>query len=255
MNRTVLVAASLVMAGCAPESTDHEGHHHHAPGSPAADELIVRTTPAAPKAGEPVTLHLMVHTAAGDMVREFETVHERSVHLIAVRDGLDEFAHLHPDVDDRGNLTVTHTFPAAGTYRLFADYRPAGRGSAVARAEIRVDGPAVPAPPLVVNVPGRVTADGLTADVIVTREEFRFALTDSGHPVPDLRPYLGGLGHLVLVSADGRRYLHAHPAGEDAARGRLAFAVHGAEPGTYKGWLQVRRADRVHTLPFVTRIL
>src|SRR5829696_1507922 len=99
MNRSVFLAATLA-AGCTADPGDHVGHHDHSPNHSGPDQLVVRTEPAAPRPGEPVTLRLMVHTADGGMVTDFATAHDQKVHLIVVRDGLDEFAHLHPAVDD-----------------------------------------------------------------------------------------------------------------------------------------------------------
>ena len=33
----------------------------------------------------------------------------------------------------------------------------------------------------------------------------------AGKPVDDLEPYLGAMGHLVILSSDTRAFLHAHP--------------------------------------------
>ena len=78
---------------------------------------MVRTDPSPVEAGKPAKLKLMIHDASGAVVKNFDVVHEHKVHLIIVRDGLDQFAHLHPAVDASGNLTVAFTFPTGGTYR------------------------------------------------------------------------------------------------------------------------------------------
>jgi hypothetical protein len=113
--------------------------------------------------------------------------------LMVVRDGLDEFAHVHPAVDDHGNLTISHVFPQAGTYRLYADYKPKGRKAGIATAQIDVKGEPSPAPKLVVNVPGEVKADGVAAKIDISnakrgqQAEVRFLLiTDSGQPIEKL---------------------------------------------------------------------
>src|SRR5258708_4450323 len=85
---------------------DHHGGHA---GGHAESMLMVRTEPADVKPGEPVKLSLMIHDAAGAMVKDFETVHEKKLHLIIVRDGLDRFAHIHPEIDPPGNITATFT--------------------------------------------------------------------------------------------------------------------------------------------------
>ncbi len=107
------------------DHTHHQSKHDHQ--SPrAGSELIVATDPDVPVSGCLVTLKLMIHAADGTMVKNFELVHEDKVHLVIVRDGLDHFVQIHPTVDAEGNLTVSHTFPVGGKYRLFADYSPMG---------------------------------------------------------------------------------------------------------------------------------
>lgn len=196
------------------------------------------------------------------MVKEFGLVHEKQVHLILVRKGLDEFAHLHPEVDEAGNGVVEHTFPLGGDYFVYADHQPAGDRQATAKATLRVEGDSPSAPKLAPDVPGRVSGDGLSADVAieVTGEgearSIAFALSDAeGKLVADLEPYLGALGHLVIVSENGQEYVHAHPQEErDAKDGYVAFEAHFTKPGLYKGWGQFQRAGEVLTVPFVVRV-
>lgn len=268
------LAMFAALAGC---NTKHDGHtptgasHQHGPpaGDPHAGHskaegsvvLMVSTTPDKPQAGDSTTLKLMLHDAGGAVLKDFEVIHDKKVHLIVVRDGLDQFAHLHPVLDAAGNMTVTHSFPVGGLYRLYADHKPAGKPAATARSEIRVGGEVPPAPALAVNVPGRVEGDGLRAEVSVSRakagDEARigFALTDaSGKLVTDLQPYMGALGHLVVISADGKEYVHAHPAEGKAAGESVAFEAHFAGAGLYKGWGQFQRAGKVHAVSFVMKV-
>jgi hypothetical protein len=274
MRAAVVLAAATLAAGCNQNHTGHAhaGHDHHdgdhAGHRPdlhgrhahaAASTLEVRTASAV-RAGEPAPLSLAVRGPDGKPVTGFEAVHGEKVHLIIVREGLDQFAHLHPAVSPSGELTVAHTFPAAGTYRLFADYQPAGGTPAVATGSVAVTGASPAAGPLVPDVPGEVRGDGLAAAVTLTpsaaghgvRVEFRVR-DETGRAVTDLEPYLGELGHLVFVSADAYRYVHVHPAGGDKAAGAVAFDAHFPAPGLYKGWAQFKRGGRVHTLPLVTR--
>jgi hypothetical protein len=266
-----------VLAGCGSQHSGshatpggapgalHGGHGHshtgHA-GSHVAGSLVVQTDPSAPAAGRPTALRLMIHDADGTMAKDFLTVHDKKVHLIIVRDGLDEFAHLHPDIDAAGTMTTTYTFPIAGTYRLFADYHQVGRAPATARAEVAVSGEARPAPALRPDAPGVVSGDGLTAEVAVEgaaaggEATIRFTLTDpNGRPVADLQPYMGAMGHLVVVSGDGRKYVHAHSAEGNADRPNVvSFQAHFPHAGFYKGWGQFRWKDNVRVVPFVVKV-
>jgi hypothetical protein len=243
----------------------HGGHGHSRAGDAenhVAGTLVVQTEPAAPTAGQPTALRLMIHDANGTMVKDFVTVHEKKVHLIIVRDGLDEFAHVHPDIDAAGTMTTTYTFPTGGTYRLFADYQQGGREPATARAEVAVSGEARTAPPLRRDTPGRLSGDGLTADIAIDGAAagrdatIRFTLTDpAGKPVTDLQPYMGAMGHLVVVSSDGRQYVHAHAVeGKTDRPGVVGFQAHFPQAGLYKAWGQFRWKNSVRVLPFVVRV-
>jgi hypothetical protein len=74
---------------------------------------------------------------------------------------------------------------------------------------------------------------------------------DDQQPVQDLEPYLGAMGHLVVVSANGKDYVHAHPLTESSADGKVEFNVHFPRPGIYKLWGQFQRSGRVYTVPTV----
>lgn len=240
-----------------PERSDpHAGHHGGKGGM-----LMVQTEPGEPKIGAPTTLRLMIHGADGEMISAFETVHEKKIHLIIVRDGLDQFGHIHPDVDESGNMAATFNFPAPGLYRLYADYKPEKKDPAVSMAEVKVPGTAATAPKLERNVPGKVKGDGLDAEIAVSATKagspvtIGFNVLDAaGKPVTDLEKYLGAMGHLVLISADGKEYVHVHPREKSGKDGKVEFEAHFPKAGLYKGWGQFQRGGKVHVVPFVVKI-
>ena len=267
MKQLIGLGILLMTLGCTSKhEVDHMNHHGHHQGghehrhsSQPEAELIVATDQAEPVAGRPVTLQLMIHAADGTMVKDFEVVHEEKVHLVIVRDGLDHFAHIHPAVDAKGNLIITHTFPVGGRYRLFADYAPAGGGHATATASLSVGGDSPPAPALIPNTPGEVAADGVRATIsaaplkVGEPARITFAIQDEEGGPARLEPYMGALGHLMFVSAAGQ-YVHVHPAAGDAAVGKVEFEAHFPVPGAYKGWGQFRRDGRVRVMPFVVQV-
>jgi hypothetical protein len=270
-NATVIVLLA-VLAGCSAkhETTHPESHRQTADAHPGHDmtkmgamagTLVVKTEPAEVKAGQRTKLSLMIHDADGVMVKDFDVVHEKKVHLIVVSDGLSQFDHIHPDLDSVGNLTVTYAFPTGGKYHLYADYKPAGKDQAVATADIQVVGDAPPAPELIPNTPGKATGNGLNANVAFPKAKagevtkITFGVLDSmDKPVTDLQPYLGAMGHLVVISADGKLYVHAHPVEGKSGHGVVEFAAHFTRPGIYKGWGQFQRAGQVYTVSFVLKV-
>lgn len=237
---------------------DKDPHGDH--GKEGQAVLMVQTDPISIEAGKPAVLKLMIHDAKGAMVRDFDILHEQRVHLIIVRAGLDSFVHLHPEVDGSGNITAKHSFPVGGTYYLFADHQPKGQPQATVRTELKVSGDTPAAPPLTPNAPGKVEADGLTADISIkgdkkgTESSIRFDLRDGkGKPVTDLQSYMGELGHLVVLSADGKEYVHTHAEKGKADQG-VVFMAHFPNAGLFKGWGQFRRQDQIRVVPFVLKV-
>jgi hypothetical protein len=98
----------------------------------------------------------------------------------------------------------------------------------------------VPAPTTVAEV------DGYT--VTMTRGPggtLDFSIERAGGPVTDLQPYLGAVGHLVMLRAGDLAYLHTHPDAE-----RLTFGVEPPTPGEYRLYLEFQHAGSVHTAAF-----
>ncbi len=107
-----------------------------------------------------------------------------------------------------------------------------------------------------------VPGDGLRAKIAVEgasgggEATITFDLSDAaGKPVEDLQPYMGAMGHLVVLSGDGKEYVHAHPAeAKPGTSSRVVFRAHIMKPGLYKGWGQFRRMDTVRVVPFVFKV-
>lgn len=268
---TALLAA---LAGCSPSHEEHDmktAHHHATPSAPHAGhggsaatssaELVVMPGRGRPQAGRETGLSFMIHGADGRMVSSFEKTHDREVHLFVVRDDMEHFAHLHPSVDAAGNLRVAHVFPAGGSYRLYAEFKPRGGASTVARARLDVTGEAGPSRPLSPDVPGRIPSGPLRADVSIDPPaadggtRIAFDLADStGTPVTDLEPWMGELGHLVLMTADGEQLIHTHFDQSASRPGRAVFSAHVEQPGLYKGWAQFQRGGGLRIVEFVARL-
>ncbi len=219
--------------------------------------LDLVASPRRPITGEPVDLELRVRLASSFDLREvtdFDVQHEKLMHLFIVSQDLSEFAHEHPKLEGPGLFRLTYRFPRAGPYRIFADVAPKDSGSQILSLPIVVgegSGHSVSTAARVASTRASLATPegGVPAGrtVIVTA-----TLTDEkGRPVSDLEPWLGALGHLLLIHQDGETFAHAHPderergVGKD---GRIPFLVRLPKPGPYKGWLQFQRKGRVETV-------
>jgi hypothetical protein len=216
-------------------------------------------------AGKPSQLLLSVWSSETDQrVTNFETVHEKKLHLIVVRGDLGAFFHEHPTLHPDGTFTVAFTFPTGGNWTLFADMAPQGAGSQVAAAKLRINGVTVSSKDLIPVEQPIVHQDGLLLEMepvhLVAHRTtvLVFKLRDANNAAPsDLEPWLGAPAHLMLVERDATTFVHSHPnEGSDQAvkSGILAFETRFPKPGVYKGWVQVQRAGRVITLPFTIRV-
>ena len=192
-------------------------------------------------------------------IHRFSLLHERVMHFIVVRDALDEFQHLHPQVAADGAATVELTFPTAGTYWLFVDCQPEGEAQQTIRHNLTIAGDAPASPELKPNVPSTVIAGQSKAHVTLERAEgdwlLKFSHTDlAGEPLTDLEPYLGAMGHLVVIGAGTGEYVHAHAETQSAPDEKMSFAVHISRPGIYKAWGQFQRKGQIFMIPAVLKV-
>jgi hypothetical protein len=84
-------------------------------------------------------------------------------------------------------------------------------------------------------------------------QTLRFRIARKGVPVADLEPYLGALGHLVVLREGDLAFLHVHPE-EAGAPGEIAFAATFPSAGRYALFLQFRAGGQVHTAPLYVEV-
>ncbi|GAB7104777.1 hypothetical protein JCM4814A_30910 [Streptomyces phaeofaciens JCM 4814] len=219
--------------------------------------LDLRTT--ALTAGRPGTLEFVVRDAHGEAVTRYRTAHGKQLHLIVASRDLTTYRHLHPTRTADGTWSTPVDLPAAGAYRVFADFVPAGaREGLTLGSDLTVTGrytaTAMPAPASTTTVDGyTVTLDGaLSAG---GESDLTFTVRDdSGTPVTALQPYLGSYGHLVALRSGDLAYLHVHPhdeAGTGTAGGpAVSFTAATPSTGTYRLFLDFKVAGEVHTASF-----
>ena len=188
----------------------------------------------------------------------YDTAHDEDLHLIAVRRDLSGYQHVHPELAPDGTWSIPLDL-TPGTWRLFADFDPAGEDAAlVLGADVAVAGDYTPVP--LPEASTRAEVDGYTVTLdgnLVPGQESELILSVSrdGQPVTDLQPYLAAYGHLVALRDGDLAYLHVHPAGEpgDGATRPgpdITFYATAPSAGDYRLFLDFKHGDVVRTAEF-----
>ncbi|MGW6919415.1 hypothetical protein ACWGB8_37215 [Kitasatospora sp. NPDC054939] len=204
-------------------------------------------------AGAPADLRFRILGPDGTPLTAYRPAHEKDLHLIVAPRDLSTFQHLHPARAADGTWSTPVALPAAGEYRVFADFTPLGAGQGLTLgADLHAAGDLRPAP---LPATGRTaTVDGYTVTLggdLTPGRAGRLTLTVSkdGRPVTDLQPYLGAYGHLVALRAGDLAYLHVHP--DTTTPGpEIAFTTTAPSPGDYRLFLDFRHGDTVRTVAF-----
>jgi hypothetical protein len=206
--------------------------------------------------GAPADFRFRILGPDGVPVTGYTATHEKDLHLIVVRRDLSGFQHVHPTMAGDGTWSIPLSVAAAGQYRVFADFQPAGRDTALT---LGVDVPAagvyqprpLPAPARTAEVGGYQVE--LAGDLIPgTSSELTLRVTRDRAPVTDLQPYLGAYGHLVALREGDLAYLHVHPDGapgdgRTAAGPEITFYAEVPSSGAYRLYLDFQHGGAVHT--------
>jgi hypothetical protein len=223
--------------------------------------LKVGHEPARLSAGKPCRLSLSVWSReTGRATTEFETFHEKKMHLIVVSEDLSLFFHEHPVLQADGSFAEVFRFPIAGKWMFFADTAPRGAGEQVALSSVIVRGrpfrrASLPASTFTASQDGLtlVMQPSYTAAHRSMLLSFRMRDSSGNAPV-DIEPWLGAPAHLILIEQDAVTFVHSHPETRDSQainEGLLSFQVRFPKPGKYKAWIQLKRSGKLLTLPFV----
>lgn len=302
---TLLSAPATLTAGAAKTQPKAPASHGapgygHAGGHLHTTKLLFSSQPSAVQAGKAAkwTLKIM-DDIDNSPIKDFDIVHDKRLHLLIASQDLSWFNHLHPTYKGNGVFELQTTIPRAGQYRLYADYKPKERDGEVAQQAFTVRG-AKPLPATSKLVPSKLSGAWMTRTVrsapeghpekLTTRAYqvalmpmparieagkdvmLHFQVRDAkGKPLPKIERYLGAMGHLVLLSANGKTYLHTHPmegshgghsshgaasGGKKAAGGSdVMFHTSFPSAGLYKAWGQFQHGGKIITSPFVLSVM
>ena len=258
--------------------------------APGRDYMVeFQTTPRSPVAGQPVTLTFAIRYAdSQELVRDFEVIHEKWLHLLMVTEDLAWFEHQHPVRGEDGRFRLTWRFPRPGRYRLYADFTPADGDNQVKPIALRVGGGAAPRTPLRPETRRVKRIGEYRVELTVRPEPLRmeqaalltYTLRDRrGRPIREMQPFIGAPRHLIAISQDGEQVVHTHSLhgtsafsmAKEASMGEsghlvvtpematekgpaFSFKLTVPTSGVYKTWAQFMHRNRVITVPFTFQV-
>jgi len=188
--------------------------------------------------------------------------HGKLAHLFLIgADSLEGFAHLHPTMPSDTSFSTPLPALPPGKYRVFADVvhengmqrtlsdsvTIVSSGTAAPSATLDADdswftGHAVRA----AKGASAQLSDSATIEWTDSRAPrvgdvgiLRFALHDRAGGPLQVEPYLGMLGHAVVMRRDGGVFVHLHPSGTSSMASELAFAIRDRGDTTPDGRLKL----------------
>ncbi|MDN7243868.1 hypothetical protein [Planococcus shenhongbingii] len=197
---------------------------------------------------------VQVRDANGQAV-ELVKDHEKSMHLVIVRADLETFLHVHPTEMSSGDFQVEVELPA-GRYLVFADISPVNGTYAIEPKMVTVG-----TAPETAKTDWQMLAerDRPAKEIGGKTVTFQHPELTAGEPAIlsfDLNgeiplPYLGAMGHVVVLDEQGKRFIHVHPSAKD----RPEFQTEFPSAGFYKLWAEFHFTDTgVLAFPFIVEV-
>jgi hypothetical protein len=265
-------AAHGDMAGMEHDSMGHgdgDGNGRHMDMAPVADptkaagvKAMFMPSPGKPQPNEDTTVTVHIQGQDGRPLDKFDVEHEKQMHMIIVSKDLSFFNHIHPVYKGKGEFSVTTQFPTGGQFELIADFAPTGIGAMSKSEWMTVQGtppadkPVEPDASLTKVVDGKEVT--LSFDRLMAGMEMNLAFNikdaQTKKPVTDLQPYLGAVGHVVILNQEGGEYLHVHPLEEKSSGPDAKFMATFPHSGVFKIWGQFQHNGKVFTVPFVVKV-
>jgi hypothetical protein len=226
------------------------------PGIPDQLEYPVdlKLTPRAVKPGSKVELAFSIHDPnSGELVRDFEIMHEKLFHLFLVSQDLKFFLHQHPVLGPDGVFRYNAVLPKPGMYRVLSDFYPKGGTPQLIARTVIVSGAAITAgtklqpdlnPQRSENVSAALRME--PPEPIAGMKTLLFFKLD---PAEGLEQYLGAWGHMMAASQDLVDMIHTHPFLADGGP-NVQFNLIFPRPGVYRVWVQFQRKGVVNTVAF-----
>lgn len=242
------VAAAEMHQSSESHSEKNEDQHGHESSSHEENSSEVHTYVQAEKGD----IKIFLKDKSGNPVHDLEVNHEKLLHFIVVDEQLQKYYHLHPEQTGNGQFRIKTSLPD-GFYQAFIDIKPKNKSYHVTPVPFVVGNPSIsdqnegltPDSELTQQVDGETVTLSMSSFHTNEPVTLSFGLDQSG-----LRPYLGALGHVVILDDAAQQYLHVHPTDEK----KPVFETRFQKPGIYKVWAEFNQNGKVRAFPFVVEI-
>ncbi|GAA0330841.1 hypothetical protein GCM10008967_21720 [Bacillus carboniphilus] len=229
------------------EHGDDHGEHSDTDTTNLDSEVTVHLNGAEGK------INLSLVDTEGNAVEDLEVNHEKLLHLIVVSEDLETYVHLHPDEVSPGTFETKHDLPE-GEYKAFVDIKPKKLAYHVGAIPFTIGeehGEHGHGNELEADTDFTKIVDNHTVTMEPTSLKSGEEITlqfDLNGDTPE--PYLGALGHVVILDEMGEEYIHVHPLEGDEP----VFATSFRNPGIYKIWAEFQFNGKVFVFPYIVEI-
>ncbi|AIC92980.1 hypothetical protein [Shouchella lehensis] len=223
---------------------DHSGHNQHENHGTGKSQVITHVM------YQEDQLMIQLEDDEGN-IPDLDISHEKEMHVIVVSNDLKQYLHLHPEKQGEGVFVINQSL-ADGEYQIFVDVSPKGKLYTPSANAIQVGEVPTTKTQLEEDKVWTKEIDGKT----VTLETVEAIVDEPVQLVFDLHgqtpePYLGALGHVVILDEAVETFIHVHPASNDETR----FDAHFTQSGTYKLWAEFQfRDEGIIAFPFVIEV-
>lgn len=183
---------------------------------------------------------------SGEFVADLDTVHDKIMHVVLVKNDLKYFDHIHPQQVD-GKFIVPYYFFSPGNYRIWIDFTIDGMQHIV-DFDTNIENVKR------ISEPDKIY--GLNVEMNLQKKEIgetskiEFLVTDlNNKPIPIIEKFLAASAHMIVIDKSLDEFGHAHD-GEFNKDNVLSFEYEFKNKGIHKLWLQFSTNGNIITKEF-----